>query len=238
MDREGLDHYSSSVVALDGDSGEVVWHFRMVYHDLWDYDTPAQPTLMELRKDGETIPVVVQVMKMGMTFVLNRETGEPVYPVEERPVPQQPAPGEYLSPTQPFPTHAPHLLPPISADDAWGFTFWDRGACRDRLNELRNDGIYTPPTLEGSILYPSNGGGNNWGSPANMSARASGIRRPLNRAPRASGRAYMRMPAALAIGWMLCPALGRAPILRYQASRFLLDSSSGWPTLGAMSSMQ
>jgi quinoprotein glucose dehydrogenase len=103
---------------------------------------------------------------MGMTFVLHRDTGEPVFPVEERPVPQQPVPGEYLSPTQPFPSHIPHLVPPLTADDAWGLTFWDRGACRDLMNELRYDGIYTPPSLGGSMLYPSNGGGNNWGSPA------------------------------------------------------------------------
>jgi quinoprotein glucose dehydrogenase len=164
--RDGLDHYSSSVVALDGDSGELVWHYQMVHHDLWDYDTPAQPTLMDLRVRGQTIPVVVQVTKMGMTFVLHRDTGEPVFPVEERPVPQQPVAGEYLSPTQPFPSHIPHLVPPLTADDAWGLTFWDRGACRDLMNELRYDGIYTPPSLGGSMLYPSNGGGNNWGSPA------------------------------------------------------------------------
>jgi quinoprotein glucose dehydrogenase len=162
--RQGLDHYSSSVVALHGATGEVAWHFQMVHHDLWDYDTPAQPTLMDLRLDGETIPVVVQVTKMGMTFVLHRETGEPVFPVEERPVPQDPVAGEYLSPTQPFPSHVPHLLPPITEEDAWGFTFVDEGACRDRLSELRNDGIYTPPSLGGSVLYPSNGGGNNWGA--------------------------------------------------------------------------
>lgn len=164
--RDGLDHYSSSVVALHGDTGEVAWHFQMVHHDLWDYDTPAQPTLMDLTVDGETIPVVVQVTKMGLTFVLHRETGEPVWPVEERPVPQDPAPGEYLSPTQPFPTHTPHLLPQITADDAWGFTPWDEGACRERYEALREDGFYTPPSLQGSINYPSNGGGNNWGSPA------------------------------------------------------------------------
>lgn len=79
----------------------------MVHHDLWDYDTPAQPTLMDLRINGETIPVVVQVTKMGLTFVLHQETGEPVFPVEERPVPQHPVAGEYLSPTQPFPSHIP-----------------------------------------------------------------------------------------------------------------------------------
>ena len=163
----GLDHYSSSLVALDGATGEVAWHFQMVHHDLWDYDTPAQPTLMDLRVGGELVPVVVQVTKMGMTFVFHRETGEPIFPVEERPVPQGAVPGEYLSPTQPFPSHVPHLLPlAVSPDDAWGFTPWDEGACRRRLGELRNEGIYTPPSTEGSILYPSNGGGNNWGSPA------------------------------------------------------------------------
>lgn len=164
--RNGLDYYSSSVVALDGDTGEVVWNYQMVHHDLWDYDTPAQPTLMDLRINGETIPVVVQVTKMGMTFVLHRETGEPVFPVTERAVPQGAVDGEYLSPTQPFPSHVPHLLPPLTADDAWGLTFLDEGACRDQLNSLRNDGFYTPPSLGGSVNYPSNGGGNNWGSPA------------------------------------------------------------------------
>ena len=164
--RKGLDFYSSSVVALRGATGEVAWSYQMVHHDLWDYDTPAQPTLMDLEVNGEMVPVVVQVTKMGMTFVLHRDTGVPVYPVVEKPVPQDPVAGEYLSPTQPFPTHFPNLMPPITADDAWGLTFWDEGQCRDRLNEMRNEGIYTPPTIDGSVLYPSNGGGNNWGSPA------------------------------------------------------------------------
>jgi quinoprotein glucose dehydrogenase len=101
-----------------------------------------------------------------MTFVLHRDTGEPVFAVEERPVPQNPVQGEYLSPTQPFPSHVPYLVSPISEDDAWGLTFWDEGACREQISELRNDGIYTPPTTGGSILMPSMGGGNNWGSPA------------------------------------------------------------------------
>ena len=164
--RDGLDHFSSSVVALDGATGKLVWHTPLVHHDLWDYDTPAQPTLMDLRVDGETIPVVVQVTKMGMTFVLHRETGEHVFGVEERPVPQDPVAGEYLSATQPFSKHVPHLLEPLNEDSMWGFTPWDEEACRERYRELRYDGPYTPPTTGGSILYPSNGGGNNWGSPA------------------------------------------------------------------------
>ncbi len=164
--REGLDHYSSSVVALHGATGELAWHYQMVHHDIWDYDTPAQPTLMDLEVDGEKVPVVVQVTKMGLTFVLHRDTGEPVYPVEERSVPQNPAEGEYLSPTQPFPTHFPNLMEPVSADDAWGMMIWDKMVCADKLGELRNEGIYTPPTVQGSLFYPGNGGGNNWGSPA------------------------------------------------------------------------
>jgi len=168
-DRDGhLDYYSSSVVALHADTGEVAWHYQTVHHDIWDYDIPAQPTLVELTIDGKTRPSVVQVTKMGMTFVLDRETGEPLHPVEERPVPQAGAvPGEYLSPTQPFPVKPPplHQLG-MTPDDAWGLTFWDRGQCRKRLEEMATGPIYTPPSLKGTVFFPSAGGGNNWGAPA------------------------------------------------------------------------
>ncbi len=166
--RDGLDYYSSSVVALHGDSGEVAWHFQMVHHDIWDYDTPAQPTLVDLEVDGEQVPALVQVTKMGLTFVLNRETGEPLWPVEERPVPQDnPVPGEYLSPTQPFPTHPPPMVgEPFSRDMAWGLTFIDRNQCKKIIDGLRYEGPYTPPSMEGTINFPGNAGGNNWGSPA------------------------------------------------------------------------
>ena len=166
--RSGLDYYSSSVVALDGDSGKIVWNYQFVHHDIWDYDTPAQPTLIELTIDGEKVPALIQVTKMGLTFALHRETGEPLWPVEEKPVPQtKVVEGEYLSATQPFPTHLPPMNKlKVTGDDAWGLTFWDKGACRDRIEELRNDGLYTPPTVEGTMHYPWSGGGNNWGSPA------------------------------------------------------------------------
>lgn len=166
--RDGLDHYSSSVVALRGDSGEIAWHFQFVHHDLWDYDTPAQPTLVDLDVGGERVPALVQVTKMGLTFVLDRVTGEPLWPVEERPVPQSGAvPEEYLAPTQPFPTHVPPLVEgPLTPQDAWGLTFWDRGKCADAIESMRHEGLYTPPSLEGTINYPGNAGGNNWGSPA------------------------------------------------------------------------
>ena len=166
--EDGKDYYSSSVVALKGETGEVAWHFQMVHHDIWDYDTPAQPTLVDLVVKGETVPAVVQVTKMGMTFALHRDTGEPLWPVEERPVPQEgKVPEEYLSPTQPFPTHIPYAVnPPLDGDDAWGMVLFDKWACQAKFEEMRNEGIYTPPSIEGSINFPSNGGGNNWGSPA------------------------------------------------------------------------
>lgn len=166
--RNGMDHYSSSLVALRGSTGEVVWHFQFVHHDIWDYDTPAQPTLIDLPLGDELIPAVVQVTKMGLTFVLNRETGKPLWPVEERPVPQSGAvAGEILSPTQPFPTHIPELLAqPFDLERAWGLTPVDRGSCESRLATLKHGGLYTPPSEQGTLYFPSSMGGNNWGSPA------------------------------------------------------------------------
>jgi quinoprotein glucose dehydrogenase len=162
--RNGLDLYPSSVVALRGSTGEVVWAFQTVHHDLWDYDVPAQPTLTTLVRDGRQIPAVIQATKMGHVFVLHRETGEPLFPVEERPVPQDGVPGEKLSPTQPFPVKPPPIgQREIRPEDAWGITPWDRRACRKWIESLRFDGIFTPPTLQGTLVLPGNGGGTNWG---------------------------------------------------------------------------
>jgi quinoprotein glucose dehydrogenase len=165
--RNGLDYYSASVVALDAETGKVVWHFQTVHHDIWDYDLPAQPTFFDFDKDGHTIRALAQATKTGMLFFLNRETGEPLFPVEERAVPQGAVAGDFTSPTQPFPTRPAPLHPTsFGPDDAWGFTFWDRGACRAQMKSLRSEGLFTPPALEGSIHYPSAAGGNNWGGPA------------------------------------------------------------------------
>nr|MCS5637923.1 PQQ-binding-like beta-propeller repeat protein [Myxococcota bacterium] len=122
--REGSDYYGSSTVALDAETGKVLWHYQFVHHDLWDYDTPAQPALFQLRGVGRGRPALAQATKMGHIFLLDRLTGEPLYPVEERPVPQAGAvPGEKLSPTQPFPNHPPPIHPTrLVPDDAWGFT--------------------------------------------------------------------------------------------------------------------
>ena len=162
------DHYGSSVVALRGATGEVVWHFQTVHHDIWDFDVASQPTLTHVVRGGREIPVVVQATKMGLLFVLHRETGEPVFPVEERPVPQGGVLGERLSPTQPFPVAPPPLVrhAPLRPEDAWGLTPIDRARCRRKIAALRSDGIYTPPTEQGSIMLPGNAGGSNWGGVA------------------------------------------------------------------------
>jgi len=166
-DRGGLDYYSSSVLALDGATGKIVWHFQMVHHDVWDYDTPAQPTLFDFPSQSGPIPALVQGTKMGHLFILNRETGEPIFPIEERPVPQGGVPGEALSPTQPFPTKPPPIHPvSFGPDDIWGLTPWDRGKCQEEMAGIRNEGIFTPPSLEGSLHYPGAAGGVNWGSVA------------------------------------------------------------------------
>ena len=165
--RGEIDRYGSSVVALRGSTGELVWSFQTVHHDVWDYDLAAQPTLAELTIDGAPVPALIQATKMGYVFVLHRETGEPLFPVEERAVPGGGVDGETLSPTQPFPVKPPPLTRlELTAADAWGFTPWDRDACREKLAALRYDGPFTPPSLEGTLMLPGNAGGTNWGGVA------------------------------------------------------------------------
>lgn len=165
--RPGDNRNADSVVALNGDTGRLIWAFQTVHHNVWDYDVPSQPGLYTIRKDGKLRDVVVTVTKTGFVFVLDRETGVPVFPVEERPVPQDGVPGEVLSPTQPFPVLPKPLAPSrISSKDVFGFTPWDKAACRRRVEALRSDGLFTPPSLGGSAQYPFTGGGANWGSAA------------------------------------------------------------------------
>ncbi len=166
-ERQGLDYYSSSVVALRADTGRPAWHFQTVHHDVWDYDVASQPVRFEFRGANGPVPAIAQATKMGHLFLLHAETGEPLFPVEERPVPQSDVPGESLSPTQPFPTHPAPIHPArFTPDDAWGFTFWDRGQCAAIIAGLRSEGIFTPPSLGGSIEFPGPAGGPNWGSVA------------------------------------------------------------------------
>lgn len=171
-DRIGDNRHANSVVALRGSSGELVWSYQIVHHDVWDYDLPAQPGLYQIWRDGEAHDVVVQVTKMGLIFVLDRETGMPFHPVEERPVPQGGVPGEILSKTQPFPTVPPAIVPDtLDPGKAFGVTLWDKMACTAKLRKLRREGLYTPPTIEGTLSYPFSGGGANWGGAAFDPAR-------------------------------------------------------------------
>lgn len=163
-ERRGDDLYSDSVVALRASTGKLVWYFQVVHHDIWDYDVPAQPVLVGLRLRGRETAAVAVATKMGHIFLLDRETGKPLLPVEERPVPQGAAPGEELSPTQPFPVLPPPLGPEtLTPEDAWGITEADRQWCRERIKSLRSEGIFTPPSLQGSVVYPGNIGGVAWG---------------------------------------------------------------------------
>jgi len=185
--RPGSNAYADSVVALRGSSGKLVWHYQMVHHNIWDYDLPAQPTLITVRKDGRDIPAVAQATKMGFLFLLDRETGEPIFPVEERPVPPSDVPGEQSWPTQPFPTRPQPLAPTtLSSDDAWGLSPWDRSQCRNLIERYRNDGIFTPSSLEGSIQYPSVIGGTNWGSVA-VEPRRGWVILNMSRLPSVTG---------------------------------------------------
>lgn len=163
-DRNGRDYYASSVVALDAKTGAVRWHFQTVHHDVWDYDVPAQPVLFDLPTPGGNVPALAQATKQGHLFVLNRATGEPVFPVEERPVPQDGLPGETLSPTQPFPANPAFILRrDLSEKDMWGFTFWDRNKCVEQFRSANWKGVFTPPSTRGTIFYPSFMGTSNWG---------------------------------------------------------------------------
>jgi quinoprotein glucose dehydrogenase len=163
--RHGLDAYSSSVLALRGKTGELVWSFQMVHKDVWDFDTASQPVLFDHERDGQVIPALAQATKMGHVFLLDRRTGEPIYGRKEIPVRTDGVAGEVLSPTQPVPTHIPPLHPSrLTPEDAFGFTFWDRAKCAEAIARYRYDGMFTPPTEGGSIQYPQNAGGINWGS--------------------------------------------------------------------------
>ena len=171
-ERPGDNLFANSVVALRASTGDVVWYFQVVHHDVWDYDVASQPVLTTVQR-AEPVPAVIVNTKMGHVFVLDRATGEPLFPVEERPVPGGGVPGEVLSPTQPFPLLPPPLHPStLTAADFAGLDEADRASCLARLAALRHDGPFTPPSLEGTLLYPGYGGAVNWGSAA-VDARRS-----------------------------------------------------------------
>ncbi|MEO8193971.1 MAG: pyrroloquinoline quinone-dependent dehydrogenase [Gemmatimonadales bacterium] len=174
--RKGSNRHANSVVALRASTGQLVWAHQLVHHDLWDYDVASQPVLATVRG----VPALIQATKMGHIFVLNRETGVPLFPIEERAVPQTDVTGEASWPTQPFPTKPAPLVPSrIASSDAWGITPKDRDWCRSRIQSLRSEGIFTPPSLRGTIVLPGNAGGSNWGGVA-LDPRRDVIIAPTN----------------------------------------------------------
>jgi quinoprotein glucose dehydrogenase len=162
-ERKGDNLYANSVVALRASTGKVAWHFQVVHHDLWDYDVASQPMLITVNRNGRMVPAVAVGTKMGHLFLLHRETGKPLFPVRERSVPRSTVPGEEASPTQPFPERPQAVVPQrLTPEDAWGITPADRDWCRDRIKGLRSEGMFTPPSLEGTLMFPGNVGGMNW----------------------------------------------------------------------------
>jgi quinoprotein glucose dehydrogenase len=163
---ENVEKYSSSIVALDIDTGRDRWVRQTVHHDLWDMDVPAQPALLDLtRPDGTTVPALVGPTKQGDIYVLDRRTGEPILPVTEVPAPGGTIPEDFSSPTQPL-SSLTFTPPPLQEKDMWGVTMFDQLVCRIRYHELNYAGRYTPPSLKGSLIYPGNFGVFNWGSVA------------------------------------------------------------------------
>ena len=161
--RKGDNLYANSLVALHARSGKLAWSFQVVHHDIWDNDIAAQPVLANIKRNDSIVPAVAIGTKMGHIFVLNRETGKPVFPVEERAVPASDLPGEMASPTQPFPVLPEPLgLQRITENDAWGTTPEAKKAAAARIAQYRNHGPFTPPSFQGSLMTPGNVGGINW----------------------------------------------------------------------------
>jgi quinoprotein glucose dehydrogenase len=165
--RPGANLFGESLVALDARTGNRIWHFQAVHHGLWDYDLPAAPNLLDITVSGRRIKAVAQVSKQGFVYVFNRVTGEPVWPIEERPVPQSGAPGEKTSPTQPFPTKpAPFDRQGIRADDLIDFTPALREEALRIVTTHTYGPLFTPPSEKGTIAVPGVLGGASWSGAA------------------------------------------------------------------------
>ena len=163
-ERKGRNGYANSIVAIDVATGAMLWQFQTVRHDLWDYDNASPPALVTLQLDGRPIPALLLATKTGQLFALNRETGESLFPISRSQVPASDVPGEEASPSQITGSGLPPLSPQrLTLDQVWGPTAQDRDACRKEFGNLRNEGTFTPPSLRGSLIIPSNVGGAHWG---------------------------------------------------------------------------
>jgi quinoprotein glucose dehydrogenase len=168
-DRIGMNLFGNSLVALDARTGKRLWHFQLIHHDLWDYDTTAAPQLLTVTHNGKRVDVVAQSSKQGFLYVFDRVTGKPLWPIEERPVPKSHVPGEQAWPTQPFPTAPPPFArQTVSADDVNPYILSpeERAAWKERIGKMRIEGLYTPPGFTETISMPGARGGSNWGSGA------------------------------------------------------------------------
>jgi quinoprotein glucose dehydrogenase len=166
--RVGANLFAETLVCLDATTGKRKWHFQTTHHGLWDYDLPAQPALVTITVNGRRIDAVVQISKQGFAFVFERETGRPVWPIEERKVPSDSdVPGERPYPTQPFPTKPPAFAEQgMSLDDAFDLTPELKAAAQEEMKKYRIGPLYTPPSLRGTIIRPTTSGGGNWGGAA------------------------------------------------------------------------
>ena len=207
---------ATSVTAVDLETGEIVWSFQHVHHDIWDYDTPSAPTLVDIERDGETVPALVQATKQGILFVLDRRTGEPLFPVEERPVPPSTAEGEVAAPTQPVAMIPPPAGNPLELPDVWWLAdLASFGQCSRDREEYLYEGMFTPPSEQGTLFYPGTAGATNWGgrrgrSPHRRALRqldARGADHPPDPARRIRGRSQAK--AATRQGYY--PAGGTRP---------------------------
>jgi glucose dehydrogenase len=163
--RKGNNLFANSLLALDVRTGKRLWHYQLIHHDLWDYDIPVAPKLLTVKHNGKNVDIVAQATKFGFLFVFDRVTGQPLWPVEERTVPQTDVPGEWSSPTQPFPTKPPaYARQSFTEKDINPFaTEAEQAAIRETLANSRNEGLFTPPSLKGSVSSPGHNGGANWG---------------------------------------------------------------------------
>jgi quinoprotein glucose dehydrogenase len=180
--RPGDNRWANSLVALDGNTGQLVWGQQLVHHDIWDYDLASQPTLADLVHDGQRVAAVIQATKTGFLYTFDRSTGKPLFPIVERPVPQDAVPGEHPSPTQPYPVAPPALTSqaPVTLQDAWGVAWFDTRACRQRIEGYRSEGMFQPPSLKDSLMRPGNAGGSNWGGIAFDPQRQLAIANTMN----------------------------------------------------------
>jgi quinoprotein glucose dehydrogenase len=166
-DRKGINLFGNCIIALDASSGKRKWHFQTIHHDLWDYDLPSPPNLVKVELNGKTIDAVAQTSKVGFLYILDRETGEPLFPIEERPVPASDVPGEETWPTQPFPIKPkPYAKQYLSPDDLSDFSKSARDSALKLYNSLRYEGLFTPPSVKGTLVYPGTIGGSEWGGAA------------------------------------------------------------------------